>query len=449
MNFKKISIIGVIIIITLFIIGSYLLLVQNSFTRNVKNLFPNNLKLFLKETVFIIPNLKKENEILKKKLTILEKDFNKFKITSLINNDKFLGYGLNPIFAKDENQNDIFEIKKFQLSSQPHNWKGYEGVDFYKGRYLEKFKDEIILIDYFKFYKTKIEDLNFEDINLTEIESNIKSFGNIVGLRDAKVVNNKIYISAVTINESDCYNLDILYSNLNSNKLIFEKLFSTNFELCLKGGMQSGGRIDIFDNENLIITIGDFGFLKLKKDSNYIFENNNHIGKIIKVNTLTRKTEVLSKGHRNPQGLIKINNPQLIISTEHGPEGGDEINLNRLDKIYNFGWPVASYGILYNGENPFVSNHKEFGYEEPKKYYIPSIAIGQIIEKNISEKEFLFTSLRSSSIYHIKFDENYNKILFEKKYLFEERIRDILKLKNNYFAVTLDSSPSLGLFYLE
>ena len=141
--------------------------------------------------------------------------------------------------------------------------------------------------------------------------------------------------------------------------------------------------------------------------------------------------------------------PEIIISTEHGPKGGDEINLNKLDKIYNFGWPVASYGVLYSGENPFVNNHKDFNFEEPKRYYVPSIAIGQIIEKNNVQKEFLFTSLRSASVYHIKFDENYDDILFEKKYLFGERIRDILKINNDYFAVTLDSSPSIGLFYLK
>ena len=449
MKLKKILLPSLIILLIIFIFGTYLLLIQNSFTRSVKDIFPNNFKYFLKETVFIIPNLKKENKILKEKYELLEKDFTKFKITSLINNEKFLGYGTNPIMAKDENQKFIFEVRKFQLASEPHNWKGYKNVDFYKGRYLEKFENDLIILDYFKFYKTKIENLENEDLDLEEIQTNISKFKNIIGIRDLKIINNTIFVSAVTIDKAGCNNLDILYSKVNLNNLEFKKLFSTNFELCLEGGMQSGGRLDEYDNDNLLVSVGDFGFVKLKMDNDYMFNDKNHIGKILKVNKIDGKTKVISKGHRNPQGLIKLNKPEIIISTEHGPKGGDEINLNKLDKIYNFGWPVASYGVLYSGENPFVNNHKDFNFEEPKRYYVPSIAIGQIIEKNNVQKEFLFTSLRSASVYHIKFDENYDDILFEKKYLFGERIRDILKINNDYFAVTLDSSPSIGLFYLK
>ena len=194
---------------------------------------------------------------------------------------------------------------------------------------------------------------------------------------------------------------------------------------------------------SLYFTTGEFRNRPLaqKEDSDY--------GKILKIDFKSMKSKIISIGHRNPQGLYFSKKNNFIISTEHGPKGGDEINLNKLDKIYNFGWPVASYGVLYSGENPFVNNHKDFNFEEPKRYYVPSIAIGQIIEKNNVQKEFLFTSLRSASVYHIKFDENYDDILFEKKYLFGERIRDILKINNDYFAVTLDSSPSIGLFYLK
>ena len=82
MKLKKILLPSLIILLIIFIFGTYLLLIQNSFTRSVKDIFPNNFKYFLKETVFIIPNLKKENKILKEKYELLEKDFTKFKIGS-------------------------------------------------------------------------------------------------------------------------------------------------------------------------------------------------------------------------------------------------------------------------------------------------------------------------------------------------------------------------------
>ena len=71
----------------------------------------------------------------------------------------------------------------------------------------------------------------------------------------------------MTIDKAGCNNLDILYSKVNLNNLEFKKLFSTNFELCLKGGMQSGGRLDEYDNDNLLVSVGDFGFVKLKMDN--------------------------------------------------------------------------------------------------------------------------------------------------------------------------------------
>ena len=67
---------------------------------------------------------------------------------------------------------------------------------------------------------------------------------------------------------------------------------------------------------------------------------------------------MVSMGHRNPQGLSYVKDLNLIINSEHGPKGGDEINfnyLNKTSKIKNFGWPIASYGEPYFGPNLFKS----------------------------------------------------------------------------------------------
>ena len=64
----------------------------------------------------------------------------------------------------------------------------------------------------------------------------------------------------------------------------------------------------------------------------------------------TYKTKIISMGHRNPQGLFFDNKKNIVFSTEHGPAGGDEININFQtdDSIPNFGWDISSYGIEYN-----------------------------------------------------------------------------------------------------
>ena len=71
-------------------------------------------------------------------------------------------------------------------------------------------------------------------------------------------------------------------------------------------------------------------------------------GKIIKININTSNYEIVSKGHRNPQGLLYDKNNDLIVSTEHGPYGGDEINLNlNTKKVKNFGGQFLVWRTLW------------------------------------------------------------------------------------------------------
>jgi glucose/arabinose dehydrogenase len=86
--------------------------------------------------------------------------------------------------------------------------------------------------------------------------------------------------------------------------------------------------------------------------------------------------EIWSYGHRNPQGLAFDHQRQILWEIEHGPRGGDEINIIRPG--LNYGWPVISYGKEYWG--PFdVGEESKAGMEQPVKYYVPSIAPGNLI----------------------------------------------------------------------
>lgn len=83
------------------------------------------------------------------------------------------------------------------------------------------------------------------------------------------------------------------------------------------------------------------------------------------------KKSIWSYGHRNPQGLSFHPETKELWSHEHGPKGGDELNIVQRKK--NYGWPVISYGINYNGEIITELTHKE-GMEQPVHYWVPSIA---------------------------------------------------------------------------
>ncbi|RYD85705.1 MAG: PQQ-dependent sugar dehydrogenase, partial [Sphingobacteriales bacterium] len=75
-------------------------------------------------------------------------------------------------------------------------------------------------------------------------------------------------------------------------------------------------------------------------------------------------------GHRNPQGMVYDAATNRIWEVEHGPKGGDELNL--IEKGKNYGWPIASYGINYDGT--VLTPNKELpGVENPKHYWVPSI----------------------------------------------------------------------------
>ena len=83
------------------------------------------------------------------------------------------------------------------------------------------------------------------------------------------------------------------------------------------------------------------------------------------------KKAIYSYGHRNPQGLITIPDSHQVWSHEHGPKGGDEVNL--IESGHNYGWPVIGYGVNYIGTNYTDITAKE-GMDQPKLYWDPSIA---------------------------------------------------------------------------
>ena len=140
-----------------------------------------------------------------------------------------------------------------------------------------------------------------------------------------------------------------------------------------------GSRIE-FDNEGyLYFTIGDRGeqdenpqditkdggkVYRLKDDGSIPADNPFY-------NELSSKKAVFSYGHRNPQGMVRHPNTGQIWLHEHGPQGGDEINI--VQRGANYGWPVISYGINYDGTS-FTDLTEKEGMEQPLYYWVPSIA---------------------------------------------------------------------------
>ena len=162
-------------------------------------------------------------------------------------------------------------------------------------------------------------------------------------------------------------------------------------------------------------------------------------------------------GHRNPQGLFYNEDENFLLEAEHGPQGGDEINVIKLDhnSIQNFGWAISSYGEHYGGKNapenknkyekyPLHKSHSEHGFIEPLKYFNPSIGISQIIGLD-NENKYVVASLKAHSLYFFEYNYNNKENNFNivKKLDIGERIRDMIYY-NNKLYLYLEDSASLA-----
>ncbi|MEC3880975.1 PQQ-dependent sugar dehydrogenase [Parapedobacter sp. 10938] len=143
-------------------------------------------------------------------------------------------------------------------------------------------------------------------------------------------------------------------------------------------GVHFGSRI-VFDNAGfLYFSTGERGVKENAQDLT------NDLGKIHRLHddgripadnpftdTPDARSSIWSYGHRNVQGMAYDSTNNIIYATEHGPRGGDELNL--IERGKNYGWPIITYGIDYSGAIISDLTEKE-GMEQPIHYWTPSIA---------------------------------------------------------------------------
>ena len=417
----------------------------------------------------------KKNEISILNQQILTKNKQIFDIQKhFLKNKKNINNLINPNnikFSKIISDKKIKNLKNFKLNKYRTNEilssgnfralaSGY--IDFYNE------DTEVILatvdgifaisklrnIENFKKIKSNIFDLiTYEDF-YTSTQ---------YGIKDILVYKDNLYVSLINKKKKDCFNLKILVAKINLNILNFENFYETSQcvnkknkhgYLAHQGG---GGRMFIGDN-SIYFTTGEFRNRPLaqKKDNDY--------GKILNINLSSKKSKVISIGHRNPQGLYYSKKNNFIISTEHGPKGGDEININHQPekKIKNFGWPIASYGDHYYknyskeilSEAPLNKSHKKYGLEEPIKYFVPSIGISEIVSIDKDEREFLIGAMGNEieeqdlGLHLIKLDDNRKRIIKHNYIPLNERVRDIVISKNKETIILfLETSSSIAIIY--
>lgn len=272
------------------------------------------------------------------------------------------------------------------------------------------------------------------------------------GFMDVKLhpnyeTNGWIYFSyASAEGEGDGGNTAIIRAKLKDNTLV-EKEVLYKASPNSKKGQHFGSRIE-FDNDGyLYFSIGERGERDINpqditRDCGKIYRLHDD-GRIPKdnpfVNSENAKPAIYSYGHRNPQGLIK--NPETgdLWEHEHGPQGGDEINIIRKGK--NYGWPVISYGINYNG-TPFTDITEKEGMEQPLFYWTPSIAPSGMAFVTSNKYPDWKGSILVGSLkfgYLERLVLNKEKVVKREKLLDKiGRVRDVIQAPDGYIYVAVE-----------
>jgi aldose sugar dehydrogenase len=218
---------------------------------------------------------------------------------------------------------------------------------------------------------------------------------------------------------------------------------------------QLGGRLAIGKDGMLYATLGD-RFMGDRAQN-----TGDHAGSIIRIGRDGRVPddnpfagngqalpELYTIGHRNPQGLAFQPGRGRLWSVEHGPQGGDE--LNDVSPGRNYGWPVVTHGIDYDGTRIGLGTHAA-GMEQPARYWVPSVAPSGMAfyegDRFSGWRGNLLISTLSGRLLRLELDED--KVIREERVLDGQigRVRDVRAAPDG-FIYLIDDDEAGGLYRL-
>ncbi len=423
----------------------------------------------------------------KPKIEIYKENIFKRKNISLLNEKSFDQISKEEVKILN-NQYDLYQYYLPFIDYYNNKTKPVAFIDYVNEKDIFNIdRDRIILVSGYgetlglTLPKNNIFDKNsFKNLKKTpnwfRIDNNLKEIANPeslmdsnrYGIKDILVDDKYLFISMAEIDlkqNDKCKTIKIYKSSLGDSSLgdggfNFE-LFFDNIE-CTNGynPHAAGGRLIKISNDELVLTSGDW----LNKEQ--IAQSDNSIyGKLIKININNPKEyTIISKGHRNPQGLYFDKDMNVILSTEHGPTGGDEVNLIDLKTNVkkNYGWPLASYGESKDAGVSFLKTHSEGNFIEPIMYFKQKylgISNLTIIDDSFFSEEYnkfkiyILSFLKGSKLVPLIFDKDYNLLNLTKgekiKKKFEidvgTRVRDLIYIpKKNYLVFVGENEPSIN-----
>ena len=271
------------------------------------------------------------------------------------------------------------------------------------------------------------------------------------GVKDLLLVAPGKLLASMTTHDAakDCYGLGVFEFSLDTEQQTVKqtrKVFQS--EPCLPLPLaleEAGGRIVRFSEDSVLLSVGNLLPTTLEGD----------YGRVLKLRLSDGASSVFATGLRNEQGLYFDQERGLILETEHGPRGGDEINVLQEGKDY--GWPDVTYGTNYtvfddaSVDGTCVTHcGTHAGHELPLFAFVPSIGISNLVRYPADGAEFhrwrgnlLVASLRAGTLFRLEYVDG--RIVFSEPIPFGERLRDIALLSTGSIALQTDSGNLLVL----
>ena len=347
-----------------------------------------------------------------------------------------------------ETSRDRFAITSFETPFIPLSHFG-------RRAYVESYQNDLLLITAMGTVgRVPLDEMTGDSFDMPVVQTNLPDLipnpefyeVNTFSIKDALVRGDELLLSYSKAVSEGCYTMAIAAADLTADTLIFSDIFVPE-ECVLEDNdygafdaNQTGGRMLVTGPGRLMLSTGDWLVRDLAQEPDSLF------GKIVEIDLTTGDYTVKSMGHRNPQGLYFDPEANVIVNSEHGPSGGDEININRTPdrEPENYGWPISSYGEHYSTKPeeyeraPLHKSHADYGFEEPEAYFVPSISPSQLVRmppdpRDPARYALLMGAMGfdyregDESLYVIELDGDF-RITSRERIILNDRVRDMIAL---------------------
>jgi len=266
--------------------------------------------------------------------------------------------------------------------------------------------------------------------------------------------NNLVYLSYAG-EDNGRFSTEVLRGRLEGSSLVDIEVIFTALPKD-NGGSHFGSRLLFAPDGTLFISLGDRGISPARGRQHPAQQLDSHTGSLIRINDdgsipsdnpfinqRGAKPEIYTYGNRNMQGMALHPVTKMVWTHEHGPQGGDEINIMRAGT--NYGWPVITYGVNYGFGTKIGEGTHAANMEQPLYKWVPSIAPSGMMfytgDEFLNWKHNLFVgSLKFGQLVRLELAEN-NSIISEERLLSFEfgRIRDVVQGPDGYIYLLTDN----------